>query len=77
MTGALESPPGTFTNIGSPLYRGLNWEFLRTAGAFQTPVVYICIYAYTYTYICIWAVASILVPGTDLDSVFPACRLVW
>ena len=24
-----------------------------------------------------WAVANILVPGTDLDSVFPACRLMW
>ena len=25
----------------------------------------------------IWAVANILVPGTDLESVFPACRLMW
>ena len=29
--------------------------------------------AYSYT----WAVANILVPGTDLNSVFPACRIMW
>ena len=26
---------------------------------------------------CMWAVANILVPGSDVDSVFPSRRLMW